>query len=124
VHRVGIALLLVGFVSFTALPLAGPAAADPAIHEIVAAYCSGGGVGAIDANGFLEPPGITGGSNANNFAQPVFASGSVAGTFPNLVVTSKPNAKYVAGTNALTGLSATTVSHPSAARCPGAAVLP
>jgi hypothetical protein len=122
-HRVLVALFLCGFLGLTALP-AHPASADPAIHEIVAAYCSGGGVGTIDVNGFLEPPGITGGSNANNFARPVFASGAVAGTFPNILVTDKPNTKYVAGTNALTGLSSGTVSHPSAAHCPGAAILP
>src|SRR5687768_4953517 len=115
-HRIGIALLFAGFLSLTAV-LTQPAAADPAIHEIVAAYCSGGGVGTIDASGFLEPRGITGGSNANNFAQPVFSSGAVAGTFPDLVVTSKPNAKYVAGTHALFGLNATTANHPSAAHC-------
>jgi hypothetical protein len=123
-HRVGLALILAGFLSVAALPIAQTVAADPAIHEIVAAYCSGGGVGKIDANGFLEPPGITGGSNANNFARPVFSSGAVAGTFPNLFVTSHPNAKFTAGTHALTGLNASTANHPSAAHCPGAAVLP
>src|SRR5262245_28608650 len=33
--------------------------ANAAIHEMVAAFCSGGGVGVIDTNGFLEPPGVT-----------------------------------------------------------------
>lgn len=105
-------------------PLATSVSADPAIHEIVAAYCSGGGVGVIDSNGFLNPPGITGGSNADNFAKPVIASGAVQGTFPNITVTDKPNAKYAQGTNAITGLSAATVTHPSAAHCPGASALP
>jgi hypothetical protein len=120
-HRILIAIALF---SLAYLPWAVPAHADPAIHEIVAAYCSGGGVGVISPDGFLEPPGITGGSNANNFARPVLASGAVEGTFPNIVVTNKPNAKYVPGTNAVTGLGAATANHPSAAHCPGAAVLP
>lgn len=92
--------------------------ADAAIHEMVAAYCSGGGVGVIDSNGFLEPRGITGGSQANNFAKPVLATGVVVGTFPNLTVGSSPAAKFQQGTNALTGLNSSTVNHPSAANCP------
>jgi hypothetical protein len=102
------------------------ATASATVHEIVAAYCSGGGVGVISASGFLFPPGVTGGSNANagNFAKPVEASGAVEGTFPNLTVTSKPNAKFAEGTNPLTGLSEATADHPSAAHCPGAAALP
>jgi hypothetical protein len=39
------------------LALAAPAFA--VVHEQVAAYCSGEGHGAIDADGFLEPPGIS-----------------------------------------------------------------
>ena len=92
--------------------------ADAAIHEMVAAYCSGGNVGVIDSNGFLEPRGITGGSQANNFAQPVRSTGVVVGTFPNLTVGTSPAAKFAPGTNALTGLNSSTVTHPSAAHCP------
>lgn len=33
--------------------------ANAAIHELVAAFCSGGDVGVINAAGFLEPPGVT-----------------------------------------------------------------
>jgi hypothetical protein len=47
------------------LTLALPAAAT--VHEIVGQWCSG--------QGELLPPGITGGSNADNFAKPLFASG-------------------------------------------------
>src|SRR5438309_9193538 len=92
--------------------------ADAAVHEIVAAYCSGGGVGVIDNNGFLEPPGINGGSNANNFAQPVRSNGAVVGTPPNLVIGSSPAAKYAPGTNVFTGLNTSTATNPSAAHCP------
>lgn len=53
-------LLMVGL---TAAP------ASAAIHEIVAQWCSG--------HGELEPPGVTGGSNADNFARPLFASKAV-----------------------------------------------
>lgn len=92
--------------------------ADAAVHEMVAAYCSGGNVGVIDSNGFLEPRGITGGSQANNFAQPVLSTGVVVGTFPNLTVGTSPAAKFTPGTNALTGLNSSTVNHPSASHCP------
>ncbi len=100
------------------------ATASATVHEIVAAYCSGGGVGVIDSNGFLAPPGVTGGSNADNFAKPVIASGAVTGTFPNITITDMPNAKYAEGTNVFTGLSAATATSPSADHCPGAAALP
>ena len=92
--------------------------ADAAVHELAAAYCSGGGVGVIDSNGFLEAPGVNGGSQANNFAQPVLSSGVVVGTFPNLTIGSSPAAKYAQGTNVLTGLNASTATNPSAANCP------
>lgn len=45
--------------------LAAPASAT--VHEIVGQWCSG--------RGELFPPGISGGSNADNMAQPLFASG-------------------------------------------------
>jgi len=48
--------LLAGTVLLLLAALASPARA--AIHEQVAAYCSGGGVGVISDDGFLEPPGI------------------------------------------------------------------
>jgi hypothetical protein len=97
-----------------ALPLA---TAQAVVHEIVAAYCSGGGHGAIDENGFLEPPGISDMAK-KNFAQPVLANGAVEGAPPNVLITDKPAAKFEEGTNALTGLSAATADHPSADNCP------
>jgi hypothetical protein len=55
----------------TLLPAA-PASAT--VHEIVAQWCSG--------RDPLEPHGITGGSNANNFAQPLNSNGFIRGTVP------------------------------------------
>lgn len=47
------------------------APASATVHEIVGQWCSG--------QEELAPPGITGGSNANNFAKPLIASGFVTG---------------------------------------------
>lgn len=44
-----------------------PGSASATVHEIVGQWCSG--------QGDLFPPGISGGSNADNFARPLFASG-------------------------------------------------
>lgn len=85
---VGITLLLVA--------LASPAWA--AIHEQVAAYCSGGGHGVISNDGFLEPPGITD-PTEKNFAQPVLSNGVVEITGTGPVVTDHPAAKYPAGSS-------------------------
>ena len=55
--------------------LALPAApANATVHEIVAQWCSGGDP--------LGPPGISGGSNADNFAKPLFASAFIEGIVP------------------------------------------
>ena len=52
-----------------------PAApASATVHEIVAQWCSG--------HDPLEPPGITGGSHADNFAQPLNSNGFIRGTVP------------------------------------------
>lgn len=91
--------------------LAVAAPANGAIHEMVAAYCSGGGHGAIDEAGFLEPPGITD-MTKSNFAQPVRSNGVVA--FP--LITDAPAAKFPEGTNVLT-LDVSQADHPSAAHC-------
>jgi hypothetical protein len=100
-------------------PWTGSVSADPAIHEIVAAYCSGGDVGVIDSDGFLEPPPIST-PGSPTFARPVLASGAVdPGT---LTVTGKPSAKFEEGTSVF-ALSSATLDHPSAA-CPGSSVLP
>jgi hypothetical protein len=45
--------------------------ASATVHEIVGQWCSG--------RDPLGPPGISGGSNANNFAKPLDASGFVTG---------------------------------------------
>lgn len=83
--------LLAGF-----LPLLMTASlpANAAVHEIVAAYCSGGDVGAIDAAGFLQAPGVNrGGPGDPNFAAPVLNSGVV--DFP--FIGDSPAAKFPAG---------------------------
>lgn len=85
------------FIVFLAMLVAILALAAPAsavIHEMVAAYCSGGGHGAIDVDGFLEPPGLLDGKN---FAQPVMANGVVAEVGGLPIVQDHPAAKYPAG---------------------------
>jgi hypothetical protein len=86
---------------------------EAAIHEIVAAYCSGGGVGVIGEDGHLRPPPITTFGHPA-FAKPVIASGAVdPGTF---TVTDKPNTKYKEGSD-IFALDSTNVDHASAERC-------
>jgi hypothetical protein len=48
--------------------------ASATVHEIVGQWCSG--------REPLGPPGISGGSNADNFAKPLEASGVVTGVVP------------------------------------------
>ena len=48
------------------------APASATVHEIVGQWCSG--------QDELAPPGISGGSRADNFAKPLIASGFVRGT--------------------------------------------
>jgi hypothetical protein len=91
--------------------LVGTTPANGAIHEMVAAYCSGGDHGAIDAAGFLEPPGISDESE-QNFAMPVRANGVVE--FP--LVTDAPAAKFPEGTDVRT-LDVSQADHPSAEHC-------
>lgn len=55
----------------TLLPAA-PASAT--VHEIVGQWCSG--------QDELAPPGISGGSNADNFAKPLNVNGFIRGTVP------------------------------------------
>ena len=94
---------------FVLLAVAAPASA--VIHEMVAAYCSGGGHGAINADGFLEPPGLLDGKN---FAQPVLSNGvvEIIGGLPT--VTDHPAAKYPAGSIAF---ALPAPDHTSAAHC-------
>ena len=86
--------VVVGMVLLLLAALGSPAQA--AIHEQVAAYCSGGGHGAISEAGFLEPPGITD-PTEKNFAQPVLSNGVVEITASGPLVTDAPAAKYPAG---------------------------
>lgn len=114
--------------SLSALPLGamaaaflvGPSPSDAAIHEMVAAYCSGGGVGVIEDSGFLEPPGISD-PTERNFAQPVVSNGAavVVSEAPLRVeIGSSPAAKYPEGTvvvdlQTFTFLAASQSDHPS-----------
>lgn len=75
-----------------------PSLAHAAIHEQVAAYCSGGGHGAINEAGFLEPPGITDPAKSN-FAQPVLSNGVVEITATGPITTDDPASKYPAGSS-------------------------
>jgi hypothetical protein len=95
--------------------------ANAAIHEMVAAYCSGGGVGVIEANGFLEPPGVTN-PDLNSFRRPPSASGVVVPGSPPRIGSS-PAAKYPEGTP-VPGLTVSASDHPSAQHCPNAQDLP
>lgn len=54
--------------------LVAPAPAHATVHEIIAQWCAG--------HGPLDPPGISGGSNADNFAKPLFASGFIGDPVP------------------------------------------
>lgn len=110
-------LILSGTLSLlmaTALP------AKAAIHEMVSAFCSGGGVGAIEASGFLSPPGVTN-PDLNSFRKPAGASGVVVGSPP--VIGSSPAAKFPAGT-AVGTLTVSASNSPSFQHCPNAQGLP
>ena len=62
-------------VLIAAAALAIPVApANATVHEIVAQWCAGGDP--------LGPPGISGGSSADNFAKPLMASGFIEGIVP------------------------------------------
>jgi hypothetical protein len=66
-------VLAIVLAAMAAMALAGPAAAT--VHEITGKFCSGG-------NGNEFPPGLSGGSSADNFARPLFASGVVESVEP------------------------------------------
>ncbi|MGQ0849525.1 MAG: hypothetical protein ACT4OP_10475 [Actinomycetota bacterium] len=89
-------LLFAVLAAILLLALVAPAGA--AIHEMVAAYCSGGGHGAINEAGFLGPPGITD-FTKKNFAQPVLSNGVVAIGPSGPVVTDHPASKFPAGSS-------------------------
>jgi hypothetical protein len=113
-----IASLLGG--STLAAVLGTPVTSDAALHEMVAAYCSGGGVGVIGTDGFLEPPGVTD-PTKSNFAKPPTASGVavVVNAAPlRVVIGDSPAAKYPAGTvvvdlGTMTFLQVSQADHPS-----------
>lgn len=97
-YRTAIRIAAVGAAAM-ATGLLAPAPAHATVHEIVAQWCSG--------QDPLGPPGISGGSNADNFAKPLFASGFIGEPVPfdppgdqpaGLLVTfnfDAPNAKTV-----------------------------
>lgn len=83
--------------------------AGATVHEITAAYCSGGGGGAFDGNA-VDPPGL-GVFGSKQFAKPVIASGAIDAT---LHTTGAPQVKVQPGLFAPTlVLDATTIDHPS-----------
>jgi hypothetical protein len=88
--------------------------ANASIHELVAAFCSGGGVGVIDTNGFLEPPGVDT-PGMPSFRQPAQSTGVVV----NGMIADIPAAKYPAGTpvGTLNATGSSLSDHPSAEHC-------
>lgn len=66
------ALPVAALILTAAIVPAPPAAAT--VHEIVGQWCAG--------QGDLLPPGISGGSNADNFAKPLFANGFIESVTP------------------------------------------
>ena len=83
--------------------------ANAAAHELSAGYCSGGDVGIIDGDGFIEPPGVNDMSK-ESFAAPVANSGVVE--FP--LIGDSPAAKWPEGTNIF---NLGDPVHPSADNC-------
>ena len=111
VRRLSFGLVLA--LALIVIPAVSPSPAQAVIHEIVAAYCSGGDVGTITATGELEPPGIADPSK-KNFAAPVAHNGSVDLT--TFTATDKPNAKFPEGTSVFDAVVAV-ADHPSAEHC-------
>lgn len=66
-------LLAIGLITAVAVTVSS-APASATVHEIVAQWCSG--------QDTLAPPGISGGSNADNFARPLNANGFIEGVVP------------------------------------------
>ena len=105
---------VVAALALSALSLVGTRSADAVIHEIVAAYCSGGGVGTIGADGHLEPPGLADMTKPQSFARPVIASGAV--DLSDFTISSKPNTKFAEGSSVF-ALDSGNATHPSAEHC-------
>ena len=107
-RRRGILAVIVLALMVTALP------AGAVIHEIVAAYCSGGDVGVIDASSALMPQTIAD-LGSHTFAKPVSVNGAVdtsSGNPATFEIGSSPSAKWDEGT-LLSALDLTTPDHPS-----------
>lgn len=66
-----VARTLIAVAATVGLVFVQAAPASATVHEIVGQWCSG--------QDELAPPGISGGSNADNFARPLIASGFVTG---------------------------------------------
>lgn len=71
-HRAMASVLAVAATGVLLILPTAPASAT--VHEIVGQWCSG--------QDPLEPPGISGGSNADNFAKPLNATGFIDGVVP------------------------------------------
>lgn len=71
-HRIAVATAVVALSGGLTLMSAAPASAT--VHEIFAQWCSG--------HDPQDPPGISGGSNANNFARPLIANGFIGDPVP------------------------------------------
>ena len=69
-RRLGLALV---FAATAAISFAAPASAT--VHEITGMFCAG-------EHGNHFPPGLSGGSNADNFGNPLFATGFVESVEP------------------------------------------
>lgn len=93
-----VASALITVAATVGLVIAPAVPASATVHEIVAQWCSG--------QDPLDPPGISGGSNADNFARPLVASGFVTGDLvpmtgsagPGLLIEfdyDRPNSKVV-----------------------------
>jgi hypothetical protein len=96
-------LLSLASVGLIGCALMTPKSANATIHEIVAAFCSGGGVGVISADGHLEAPGVSD-PTRKNFARPVVATGStiILSANPLIIVISDGHAaKYPPGTTVI-----------------------
>ena len=106
-------LVVLAIIAAAVVPSLDRGDAHATIHEIAAAYCSGGDVGVIEESGELEAPGVDN-PESPAFAKPVISSGAVDPA--TLSVTDKPNAKFVKGTTLATW-GAGTVDHPSAEHC-------
>ena len=106
--------------AIAAFAISVPMSANAVIHEIVAAYCSGGNKGVIDEHGELLPPGLLR-QGTQSFARPVIASGAV--DLQTLTTTDKPNTKFPEGTSVFEATPSKS-DHPSAANCPKVTDLP